>query len=111
MIRLVRAFHRHADVVGLGLGEGRQVDTELFEVQVLQLITDNPIIPAVRLSEITRFSQSTINRILLQLKAENIVEYVGSKKSGGYRVVGATQEGETAETDQQENAIEKGTVQ
>lgn len=79
--------------------------------KILQLITDNPIIPAVRPSEITRFSQSTINRILLQLKAENLVEYVGSKKSGGYRVVGATQEGETAKTDRQENAIEKGTVQ
>ena len=33
MFRLVRAFHRHADVVGLGLGEGRQVNTQLFEVQ------------------------------------------------------------------------------
>ena len=41
MIRLVRAFHRHADVVGLGLGEGRQVDAELFQVQACDLFVEN----------------------------------------------------------------------
>ncbi len=41
MIRLVRAFDRHADVVGLGLGEGRQVDAELFEVQACDLFVED----------------------------------------------------------------------
>lgn len=76
--------------------------------RVLQLITDNPIISAVRLSEITRLSQSTINRILLQLKAEKLVEYVGSKKSGGYRAVGAqTVASETAEHGDREGMAKK----
>ena len=38
---LVRAFHGHADVVGLGLGEGRQVNTELFEVETCDLFVEN----------------------------------------------------------------------
>ena len=41
MIRFVRAFHRHADVVGLGLGEGREVNAELFEVQACDLFVED----------------------------------------------------------------------
>ena len=41
MIRLVRAFHRHADVVGLGLGERGQVDAELFEVEACDLFVED----------------------------------------------------------------------
>ena len=41
VIRLVRAFHGHADVVGLGLGEGRQVNAELFEVQTCDLFVED----------------------------------------------------------------------
>ena len=41
VIRLVRAFHGHADVVGLGLGEGRQVNAELFEVQACDLFVED----------------------------------------------------------------------
>ena len=41
VIRLVRAFHGHADVVGLGLGEGRQVDAELFEVEACDLLVED----------------------------------------------------------------------
>ncbi len=37
--------------------------------------------------ERTHFSQSTVNRILGQLKADGLIEYDGSKKTGGYRVV------------------------
>ena len=32
-------------------------------------------------------SQSTVNRILKKLKDEGLIEYTGSKKTGGYRVV------------------------
>ena len=41
MIRFVRAFDGHADVVGLGLGEGRQVDAELFEVEACDLLVED----------------------------------------------------------------------
>ena len=41
MISLVWAFDRHADVVGLGLGEGRQVDAELFEVEACDLFVED----------------------------------------------------------------------
>ena len=41
MIRLVRAFDGHADVVGLGLGEGRQVNAELFEVEACDLFVED----------------------------------------------------------------------
>ena len=41
MISLVRAFHRHADVVGLCLGEGSQVNAELFEVEACDLFVED----------------------------------------------------------------------
>ena len=31
-------------------------------------------------------SVATVNRILKQLKQDGLIEYVGSKKTGGYRV-------------------------
>jgi ribosomal protein S25 len=55
--------------------------------EVQQLIADNPEISAVKISEQTSISQSTVNRILAQLKKEGLIEYVGSKKTGGYKVV------------------------
>jgi predicted HTH transcriptional regulator len=55
--------------------------------EVHQLIADNPEISAVKISEQTFISQSTVNRVLAQLKKEGLIEYVGSKKTGGYRVV------------------------
>ena len=41
MVGLVRAFHGHADVVGLGLGERGEVDAELFEVQAGDLLVED----------------------------------------------------------------------
>lgn len=49
-------------------------------------IVKNPGISSVRIMELTSFSPSTVNRILAQLKKEGLIEYVGSKKTGGYRV-------------------------
>ena len=46
--------------------------------------------PNSRSNEITskiKFSQSTIERCLVELRKQNLIEYVGSKKTGGYRVV------------------------
>ena len=38
---LVRAFHGHADVVGLGLGKCRQVNAELFQVEACDLFVED----------------------------------------------------------------------
>jgi uncharacterized membrane protein len=46
--------------------------------------------PGSRSNEITsniKFSQSTIERCLTELRKKSLIEYVGSKKTGGYRVV------------------------
>lgn len=46
--------------------------------------------PNSRSNEITskiKYSQSTIERCLVELRKQNLIEYVGSKKTGGYRVV------------------------
>ena len=40
VIRLVRSFDRHADVVGLHLGERRQLDAEGVEVQSRHLLVE-----------------------------------------------------------------------
>ena len=54
---------------------------------VFHIISENPIISAVKLAEQTQLSQSTVNRILKQLRDEGLIEYSGSKKTGGYRVM------------------------
>ena len=41
MIRFVRAFDGHADVVGLGLGKRREVNAELFEVEACDLFVED----------------------------------------------------------------------
>ena len=55
-------------------------------MDVYQLIADNPGVSAVSISKRIQHSLSTVNRILAQLKKEGLIEYVGSKKTGGYRV-------------------------
>lgn len=52
-----------------------------------RLIANNPGISAIKLSEMTGISSSTLNRNLNQLKAEGLITYEGSKKTGGYKVV------------------------
>ena len=54
---------------------------------VFHIISENPIISAVKLAELSQLSQSTVNRTLKQLKDEGLIEYVGSKKTGGYMMV------------------------
>ena len=41
MISLVRAFDRHADVVGLSLREAGEVNAELFEVEACDLFVED----------------------------------------------------------------------
>lgn len=55
--------------------------------EIYRYITEKPIISAVKIAELSQLSLSSVNRILKQLKDEGHIEYVGSKKTGGYRVV------------------------
>ena len=38
----------------------------------------------------TKFSLSTVERCLLELKKKGLIEHTGSKKTGGYRIVNTT---------------------
>ena len=54
---------------------------------LLEYIRKHPNCSATDIKKNRRISQSTVNRILAQLKKEGLIEYVGSKKTGGYKVV------------------------
>ena len=66
-----------------GLSEG---DPQIAQ-QVLAFIREHPGCKNPDISRLFRVSQSTVNRILAQLKKEGLIEYMGSKKTGGYKVV------------------------
>ena len=55
--------------------------------ELYRLIANNPDVSAIRLSELSGMSPSTVNRNLNQLKAEGLIAYEGSKKTGGYKAV------------------------
>jgi len=52
---------------------------------VHSFISAHPDCKGSDIAEHLHVSLSTVNRILAQLKAEGLVEYVGSKKTGGYQ--------------------------
>ncbi len=53
---------------------------------VLDYINGHPDCKGTDIVQFCRLSLSTVNRILKQLKDEGLIEYTGSKKTGGYRV-------------------------
>ena len=55
--------------------------------QVLSFISEHPGCKSSDLTGQFHISLSTVNRILRQLKAEGLITYEGSKKTGGYRAV------------------------
>lgn len=55
--------------------------------QVLSFISEHPGCKSTDLTGQFHVSLSTVNRILRQLKAEGLITYEGSKKTGGYRAV------------------------
>lgn len=55
--------------------------------QILHFIQENPNCKGDNITKYSRLSLRTVNRILAQLKADGLIEYVGSKKNGGYRAV------------------------
>ncbi len=50
-------------------------------------ISEHPGCSAAEIKKNRSISLSTVNRILADLKKEGLIEYVGSKKTGGYRTV------------------------
>jgi hypothetical protein len=54
---------------------------------VYSYISKHPFCKNPAISEKTKIPIGTVNRILAQLKADSLIEYVGSKKTGGYRTV------------------------
>lgn len=56
----------------------------------------------------TSHSLSTVERCLSELRKQELITYVGSKKTGGYRVVNTSQEREVIEKVQQEEKVVKG---
>ena len=59
---------------------------EIHNVHIVaEFIGEHPDCKGSDIAEHLHVSLSTVNRILAQLKAEGLVEYVGSKKTGGYR--------------------------
>ena len=55
--------------------------------EVLSCIEKHPNCNSADIIAETGFSQSTVERCLYELKKQGRVEYVGSKKTGGYKVV------------------------
>ncbi len=72
---------------GEGKEKKKKIPSNEKAKELYRLIANNPGISAIKLSEMTGISSSTLNRNLNQLKADGLIEYVGSKKTGGYRVV------------------------
>jgi hypothetical protein len=57
------------------------------EKLIYSFIFEHPDCSAAEIKKNRSVSQSTVNRILKQLKQDGLIEYVGSKKTGGYRAV------------------------
>ena len=64
---------------------------------IVDYISEHPLCPASDIQKYRRISNATINRILKQLKQDGLIEYVGSKKTGGYRAVDKQPDGINAE--------------
>ena len=56
--------------------------------EVLNLIKNDPNITLRRLSEKSGIPRRTLDRIILELKNENVVERVGTNRSGHWKIVG-----------------------
>ena len=72
---------------GEGKEKKKKIPSNEKAKELYRLIANNPGISAIKLSEMTGISSSTLNRNLNQLKAEGLIAYEGSKKTGGYKAV------------------------
>ena len=72
---------------------------------VLAFIENHPNCNSVDIIAETQFSLSTVERCLIELRKNGLVEHVGSRRHGGYIVVASPQE-----SDEAEHVEEKGVV-
>ena len=63
-----------------------RVKNELM--QVYSFIEANPLVKITSIEQLTQKSDKTVRRYLKILKDNGLIEYIGSDKTGGYRVVG-----------------------
>ncbi|MBR4135193.1 MAG: winged helix-turn-helix transcriptional regulator, partial [Bacteroidales bacterium] len=68
-------------------GTGESLKTQSYKKDVYAYIQEHPGASAGDIKKNRNVSQSTVNRILGQLKKEGLIEYQGSKKYGGYKIV------------------------
>jgi hypothetical protein len=68
---------------------------ESAEKLIYNYIASHPKCKAADIKKNRSISQPTVNRILAQLKKDGLIEYVGSKKTGGYKATGNRQQKET----------------
>lgn len=65
---------------------------------VFQYIKEHAGSQTKEIAENTQFSPTTVERCLAELRKQEFVTYKGSKKSGGYCVVGDSMESKAEET-------------
>ena len=66
----------------VGINDSEKMNTELRHNSILNIIKENGNISAIEISKILNVTARTIERDLKELKEENKIEYVGSRKSG-----------------------------
>ena len=66
----------------VGINDSEKANTELRQNSILKIIKDNGDISAIGISKILNVTARTIERDLKELKEQNKIEYVGSRKSG-----------------------------
>ena len=72
---------------GDGGGDGSGINDDInLERQILQMIHDNEKIRIEEICGLTQKPKRTIERYLNQLKKRRLIEYVGTLKTGGYRI-------------------------
>ena len=67
--------------------EVRRTKNGFIQKRVYHYILLHPGCKTSDLSKRIKMSSATVNRILAQLKKDGLIEYTGSKKTGGYQVV------------------------
>ena len=60
--------------------------------EVLKYIKEHPKCRSTEISAQTKFSSSTVERCIAELRKQGLVEHIGTKKGGGYRVVNTSRE-------------------
>ena len=70
------------EVINDGINDGKKLNSIERKNIILKLIEENENISAKQIIETINVSRPTIERDLKELKEENKIEYVGSRKSG-----------------------------